>query len=67
MDRDQLDCIAQAHLIHNLNEKMRGLGRDFDRWLFEGIDCPQTEWRGCTQTRTQNLLGLPGKLDVNEQ
>jgi hypothetical protein len=43
---------------------MRGLGRDFDRWLFEGIDCPQIERQARTQTRGKNLLGLLGQLDV---
>ena len=64
MNGYQLDRIAPAHLIQNLNEKMGGLGRDFDRGLFEGVDGPQIERRSRTQARSQNLFGLPGQLDV---
>ena len=64
MKRNQLDCIAAAHLIQNLNEKMRGLGRDSDRWFFEGVDSAQIKRRGRTQAWSQNLFGLLGQLDV---
>ena len=33
MDRDKLDCIAPAHLIQNLNQQMRSLGREIRIFL----------------------------------
>jgi len=67
MDRDQLDCIAPAHLIQNLNRQMQSLGRDFDRWLFDGIHCQQIERRGWMQARSQNLLGLLASLKSSSE
>jgi hypothetical protein len=67
MKRNQLDCIAAAHLIQNLNEKMRGLGRDSDRWFFEGVDSAQIKRRGRTQAWSQNLLASLASLTSSSE
>ena len=64
MNRDEFDRIAPAHLIQNLNEQMRSLGRDFDRWFLERVDCPQIERRTRTQTRSKDILRRLGQFDV---